>query len=168
MVAESEDRIVGCASSMIVMGTTGPNRIRGRRSRNTGTFEHHNPDGKTLTVPRYSSTPIFRGGASATCSEAGRTLCRAMNQAHHRLRPPSGYHRYADGFSAEFYAQKVVWGDLHDQVLSFQIKGRLQLLRRHRGHPRRRGVAWLRLDHRVAQSDLQPQPPHPHPRGIPL
>jgi hypothetical protein len=33
-----------------------------------------------------------------------------------------GYHQYARGMSAELYAKKVVWGDLRDPVLSFQIK----------------------------------------------
>ena len=136
-----------------------------------GTFEHHNPDGKTLYGAEVFVDPDLQGqGVGHLLYEARRTLCRAMNLkriiACGRL---PGYHRYADEFSAEFYAQKVVWGDPARPGTELPDQGRLQLLRRHRGlHPRRRGVARLRLDHRVAQSDLQPQPPHPSsPRRFP-
>ena len=33
-----------------------------------------------------------------------------------------GYGNYADQFSAEGYAKRVVWGDLRDPVLSFQLR----------------------------------------------
>ena len=33
-----------------------------------------------------------------------------------------GYHRHAADMTAELYARKVVWGDLCDPVLSFQLK----------------------------------------------
>jgi GNAT superfamily N-acetyltransferase len=55
--------------------------------------------------------------------EARRNLCRQMNLkrviACGRL---PGYHRHAKDMSPELYAQKVIWGDLTDPVLSFQIR----------------------------------------------
>ena len=124
VVAETEDGIVGCASSMIVMWNDWAESHSWKEITGAGTFEHHNPDGKTLYGAEVFVDPDLQGqGVGHLLYEARRTLCRAMNLkriiACGRL---PGYHRYADEFSAEFYAQKVVWGDLHDQVLSFQIK----------------------------------------------
>ena len=50
-------------------------------------------------------------------------MCKALNLrrviACGRL---PGYHAVADQMSVELYAQKVLWGDLTDPVLSFQLR----------------------------------------------
>jgi len=55
--------------------------------------------------------------------EARRNLCTTLNLrriiACGRL---PGYHLHADRLSAEDYARRVVWGDLRDPVLSFQLR----------------------------------------------
>ncbi|TVO67600.1 GNAT family N-acetyltransferase [Denitromonas ohlonensis] len=124
VVAESDSGIVGCASSMIVLWDDWAESHTWKEITGAGTFEHHDPEGKTLYGAEVFVAPEMQGsGVGHLLYEARRTLCRAMNLrriiACGRL---PGYHRYADEMSAEFYAQKVVWGDLRDQVLSFQIK----------------------------------------------
>ena len=51
-----------------------------------------------------------------------RSLCRRLNLkriiACGRL---PGYCHYAAEMNAELYAKKVVWGDIHDPVLNFQL-----------------------------------------------
>lgn len=124
VVAETGDGVVGCASSMIVLWDDWAESHSWKEITGAGTFENHNPDGKTLYGAEVFVAPELRGsGIGHLLYEARRTLCRAMNLkriiACGRL---PGYHEYANEMSAEFYAQKVVWGDLHDMVLSFQIK----------------------------------------------
>jgi GNAT superfamily N-acetyltransferase len=124
IVAETEDGVVGCASSMIVLWDDWAESHSWKEITGAGTFENHNPDGKTLYGAEVFVAPELRGGGVGhLLYEARRTLCRAMNLkriiACGRL---PGYHEHAHEMSAEFYAQKVVWGDLRDMVLSFQIK----------------------------------------------
>lgn len=55
--------------------------------------------------------------------EARRNLCKELNLKRiigcGRL---PGYHKYATQMAVELYAQKVIWGDLKDPVLSFQLR----------------------------------------------
>jgi GNAT superfamily N-acetyltransferase len=67
--------------------------------------------------------PHLRGsGIGHALYHARRKLCRKLNLkriiACGRL---PGYHCHAESMPAQLYAQKVVWGDLHDPVLSFQL-----------------------------------------------
>lgn len=124
VVAETDEGVVGCASSMIVLWDDWAESHSWKEITGAGTFEHHNPEGRTLYGAEVFVAPELRGsGVGNLLYEARRKLCRAMNLkriiACGRL---PGYHQYADEMSAEFYAQKVVWGDLRDMVLSFQIK----------------------------------------------
>ncbi len=124
IVAETEDGLVGCASSLIVLWDDWAESHSWKEITGAGTFDNHNPDGKTLYGAEVFVDPRLQGkGVGHLLYEGRRSLCRAMNLkriiACGRL---PGYDRYADEMSAEFYAQKVVWGDLIDPVLSFQIK----------------------------------------------
>lgn len=124
VVAETDEGVIGCASSMIVLWDDWAESHSWKEITGAGTFEHHNPEGKTLYGAEVFVAPELRGsGVGHLLYEARRTLCRTMNLkriiACGRL---PGYHAYADEMSVEFYAQKVVWGDLRDMVLSFQIK----------------------------------------------
>ncbi len=124
IVAENEGGLVGCASSMIVLWEDWAESHSWKEITGSGTFVNHNPEGRTLYGAEVFVDPTLRKqGVGHLLYEGRRTLCRAMNLkriiACGRL---PGYHTYADEMSAEFYAQKVVWGDLHDPVLSFQLK----------------------------------------------
>ena len=95
-----------------------------REITSSGTFSEHNPEGRTLYGAEVFVDPALRGlGVGHLLYEGRRKLCRAMNLkriiACGRL---PGYEAYADAMGPEFYAQKVVWGDFVDPVLSFQLR----------------------------------------------
>jgi GNAT superfamily N-acetyltransferase len=124
IVAECEEGLVGCASSLIVLWDDWSESHDWKEITGAGTFDNHNPIGKTLYGAEIFVDPNLHGeGIGHLLYEGRRSLCRAMNLkriiACGRL---PGYHHHADQLSPEFYAQKVVWGDLSDPVLSFQIK----------------------------------------------
>jgi GNAT superfamily N-acetyltransferase len=123
-VAESDEGLLGCASSITVVWDDWIEPHSWKEITSAGTFEHHNPLGRTLYGVEVFVDPESQGqGVGHLLYEARRNLCRRMNLkrviACGRL---PGYHRHANDMSAELYAQKVVWGDLTDPVLSFQIR----------------------------------------------
>ena len=88
-----------------------------------GSFDTHNPQGLTLYGAEVFVNPTMRGsGIGHALYQGRRRLCRKFNLkriiACGRL---PGYHRYAKEMPIELYAQKVVWGDIRDPVLSFQL-----------------------------------------------
>lgn len=124
IVAESENGLVGSASSLIVLWDDWSESHDWNEITGAGTFDNHNPFGKTLYGAEVFVDPTLHGaGIGHLLYEGRRTLCRAMNLrriiACGRL---PGYHLHADQLTPELYVQKVVWGDLTDPVLSFQIK----------------------------------------------
>jgi GNAT superfamily N-acetyltransferase len=124
VVAETEDGIVGYAGSLIVQWDDWAEWHSWSDITGAGTFENHNPAGRTLYGAEVFVDPRMRGGGMGhRLYQARRKICRALNLkriiACGRL---PGYHRYADTLSAEDYAKRVVWGDLRDPVLSFQLK----------------------------------------------
>ncbi len=66
---------------------------------------------------------IRRHGIGRSLYSARKRLCRDWNlrQIIAAGRLP-GYHRYAHAMSANTYAMKVIWGDLEDPVLRFQMR----------------------------------------------
>lgn len=124
IVAEGENGLVGSASSLIVLWDDWSESHDWNEITGAGTFDNHNPFGKTLYGAEVFVDPTLHGaGIGHLLYEGRRTLCRAMNLrriiACGRL---PGYHLHADQLTPELYVQKVVWGDLTDPVLSFQIK----------------------------------------------
>lgn len=124
IVAEKDGSLVGCASSLIVLWDDWSDPHSWKEITSSGTFDNHNPEGKTLYGAEVFVDPNLHGmRVGHLMYEARRNLCRAMNLkriiACGRL---PGYHKHAAQMSAEGYAKKVVWGDLRDPVMSFQIK----------------------------------------------
>lgn len=124
VVAAMDGDVVGYAGSLIVRWDDWAETHTWREITGAGTFEHHDPSGRTLYGAEVFVDPALQGsGVGHRLYEARRTLCRAMNLkriiACGRL---PGYHAHADVLSAEGYAQRVVWGDLRDPVLSFQLR----------------------------------------------
>ncbi len=124
LVAENTDSLLGCASSIIVSWDDWAEPHSWKEITSSGTFENHNPSGRTLYGVEVFVDPDSQGqGVGHMLYEARRALCREMNLKRiiccGRL---PGYHKYATQMTAEFYAQKVIWGDLKDPVLSFQIR----------------------------------------------
>lgn len=124
VTAECGGRVVGCASSLVVLWDDWAEAHTWKEITAAGTFRNHNPEGRTLYGAEVFVAPEVRGaGIGHLLYEARRTVCRAMNLkriiACGRL---PGYHRHADQMDVELYAKKVVWGDLKDLVLSFQLR----------------------------------------------
>lgn len=124
IVAESGGRVVGCASSLIVLWDDWYDTHTWKGITAAGTFDSHNPDGRTLYGAEVFVDPEVRGkGLGHALYQGRRKLCKAMNLkriiACGRL---PGYHKHAGDMSPEDYAKRVVWGDFRDPVLGFQLK----------------------------------------------
>ncbi len=118
------DRIVGCASSLVIRWDEWSTDHSWSEITANGSFDNHDPSGRTLYGAEVFVDPRLRGQrVGHRLYEARRALCRRMNLkriiACGRL---PGYHRHAGAMSLETYAKKIVWGDLTDPVLSFQLK----------------------------------------------
>jgi ribosomal protein S18 acetylase RimI-like enzyme len=124
LVAENADgQLIGCASSLIIVWDDWCDSHTWKEITGAGTFEHHTPEGKTLYGAEVFVAPEARGtGAGHALYEGRRSICRSMNLkriiACGRL---PNYHRYAEEMTPQFYAMKVVWGDIRDPVLNFQL-----------------------------------------------
>jgi GNAT superfamily N-acetyltransferase len=127
-VAEIDGELVGAASSFVVLWNEWQIKHTWKEITASGSFDTHNPEGRTLYAAEVFVHPHKRGtGIGHALYRERRLLCRRLNlkriMACGRL---PGYHLYADRMSAELYAQKVVWGDIHDTVLSFQLREEFQ------------------------------------------
>jgi GNAT superfamily N-acetyltransferase len=124
VVAETDLGLVGYAGSLVVAWDDWAESHTWSEITGAGTFENHNPKGRTLYGAEIFVDPQLRGNrVGHQLYEARRKLCKAMNLrriiACGRL---PGYAKHAAVFTAEGYAKRVVWGDLRDPVLSFQLR----------------------------------------------
>lgn len=122
-VVEEDGRLIAAASSLVVLWDDYGLHHSWKSVTGDGTFSTHNMNGRTLYGAEVCVDPTIRKrGIGHLVYRARRRLCREMNLkriiAAGRL---PGYHKHAQEMSAELYAQKVVWGDLYDPVLRFQI-----------------------------------------------
>jgi GNAT superfamily N-acetyltransferase len=123
--AELEGRIVASATSLIVLlypeyRDHTWHDIAGNRSG----FTSHNPKGDSLYADDICTHPNFRRlGIATMLFNARKKLAIKFNLKRiiggGRL---YNYCEYADKMSADEYAGKVVNGEIHDPVLSFQLK----------------------------------------------
>lgn len=123
IVAEINGELAGAASSLVVLWDEWQVEHTWKEITARGSFDTHNPEGRTLYGAEVFVHPHLRGsGIGHALYRGRRRLCRKLNLkriiACGRL---PGYHHYADEMSADLYAKKVVWGDIHDPVLSFQL-----------------------------------------------
>ncbi len=124
LVAVLNERIVGCASSLVILWDEWAEEHTWREITSAGTFHTHNPAGFTLYGAEVFVDPRLRGKrVGHTLYEGRRQLCRRLNLrriiACGRL---PGYHLVSKTMPVEMYAKKVLWGDLVDPVLSFQLR----------------------------------------------
>jgi GNAT superfamily N-acetyltransferase len=124
VVACFGDRIVGCASSLVVRWDEWEDSHSWSEITANGTFDNHDPAGRTLYGAEVFVDPRLRGRrVGHQLYEARRTICRRLNLrriiACGRL---PGYHKYAATMPVDTYAKKVLWGDISDPVLGFQLK----------------------------------------------
>ncbi|MBX3587680.1 MAG: GNAT family N-acetyltransferase [Ramlibacter sp.] len=124
LVAELDGRIVGCASSLVILWDEWADEHTWSEITASGTFDTHTPQGLTLYGAEVFVDPRLRGKrVGHMLYEGRRKLCKQLNLrriiACGRL---PGYAAVADQMSIELYARKVLWGDLFDPVLSFQLR----------------------------------------------
>ncbi len=124
VVAEFKGRIVGAASSLVVLWDEWAVEHSWKEITGAGTFATHNALGRTLYGAEVFVDHALRGmGVGRELYRARRRICRALNlkriMACGRL---PGYANFAKVMSADLYCKKVLWGDLADPVLSFQLR----------------------------------------------
>lgn len=124
LIAEIEGELVGAASSLVVLWDEWEVQHTWQEITAHGSFNSHNPKGKTLYAAEVFVNSRLRGsGIGHALYQGRRQLCRKLNLkriiACGRL---PGYHQYAKEMPVELYAQKVIWGDIRDPVLSFQLR----------------------------------------------
>lgn len=124
LVAEMHERIVGCASSLVILWNEWADEHTWSEITAAGTFSTHNPAGFTLYGAEVFVDPKLRGQrVGHALYEGRRQLCRRLNL--HRIiacgRLP-GYGAVAHEMPVELYVKKVLWGDLADPVLNFQLR----------------------------------------------
>jgi GNAT superfamily N-acetyltransferase len=123
MVACMGDQVVGAASSLIVKWDTYGTDHSYREVTAGGFFTTHDPTARTLYGAEVFADPRSRRlGIGRALYKARRRLCRALNLRRIMScgRMP-GYHQVAGTMPPEEYAARVIWGDLEDPVLLFQL-----------------------------------------------
>ena len=124
IIAEIDGQLVGAASSLMILWDEWDVEHTWKEITSRGSFDTHNPEGRTLYGAEVFVHPELRGaGIGHALYRGRRQICRKLNLkriiACGRL---PGCHNYADQISALLYAQKVVWGDIFDPVLNFQLR----------------------------------------------
>jgi len=130
MVALVEGKVVGAVSSLIV--DLGPDPLRLHTFEGItdgGYFTNHDPNADTLYGADIYVHPEMRGrGVGAALYQARRKLCQRLNLrrvvAGGRL---YNFRQYSDLYSPEEFAERVVAGEIRDQVLSFQLREGFEL-----------------------------------------
>ncbi|MGA9293725.1 MAG: GNAT family N-acetyltransferase [Ignavibacteriaceae bacterium] len=123
-VADLEGRIVGTSSSFIIMWDEYGPEHNWKEITGAGMFSTHNPSGKTLYGAEVCVDPEFRKkGIGQKIYQERRELCRRLNLkriiAAGRL---PNYYLHAGNLDPHTYCLKVIWGDIYDPVLRFQLK----------------------------------------------
>jgi GNAT superfamily N-acetyltransferase len=124
LAAFYDNRMVGCASSLVIKWDEWADAHTWNEITAAGTFDTHDPAGYTLYGAEVFVAPRLRGQRLGHALYAARRqVCRTLNLrrviACGRL---PGYHKVADQMPVELYARKVLWGDITDPVLSFQLR----------------------------------------------
>ncbi len=127
MVAVESDtqRVVGVASSLIIVWDQYDVTANWRDFTHGGMFTNHDPlNGRTLYGAEVMVDPAIRGhGIGRKLYSARWQLVKRLKllriRAGARLR---GYHRYASELTPEQYTINVIKGDIGDPTLSFQLK----------------------------------------------
>lgn len=124
LVAVLSGRLVGCASALVVLWDEWADEHTWKQITAAGTFNTHNPAGFTLYGAEVFVDPRLRGKRLGhALYEGRRKICKQLNLrriiACGRL---PGYHAVSQQMSVELYAKKILWGDLADPVLSFQLR----------------------------------------------
>jgi GNAT superfamily N-acetyltransferase len=123
MVAECDGEIVGAASCLVLQWDDYVLAPQWKRVTGDGFFTTHDTAGRTLYAAEMAVDVSHRGaGAARALYQAQRRLCRKLNLRRiiGAARLP-GYRAVQQTMSPELYAQRVIWGDVADASLRFQM-----------------------------------------------
>jgi len=130
------DRMVGCALSIIIdLDRIGLEHDY-RRVTGDYTFNTHTPEGDTLYGIEVFVHPDQRGKRlGRRLYEARKELCERLNLRAVMFggRLPN-YHLYADRLKPKEYIEKVRMKEIHDPVLSFQLSNDFHVVKLLRGY----------------------------------
>jgi GNAT superfamily N-acetyltransferase len=123
MVAEQNGRVIGACASLVVAWDDYAVDHTWKEVTDDGYFGTHDPAGRTLYGAEVVVDARRRGnGVGRALYKARRRLCQRLNLkriiAAGRL---PGYRNVMHAMSPELYAMRVVWGDIPDPVLRFQM-----------------------------------------------
>jgi GNAT superfamily N-acetyltransferase len=124
LVAELDGQLVGAASALVVLWDDWVDVHTWKEITARGTFDTHDNRGRTLYGAEVLVDSAMQGrGVGHHLYNARKQLCRRLNLkriiACGRL---PGYGAVAHSMGVEMYCKKVLWGDLTDPVLSFQLR----------------------------------------------
>lgn len=120
---EADDQVVGMAASLIVAWEDYDRMDRYGDMTAGGTFDNHDPSGRTLYGAEVMTHPERRRmGIGGKLYAVRRELCCRLGLMRIRAgaRIPD-YHHHAHEMTAVSYVQRVIRGELHDPTLSFQL-----------------------------------------------
>ncbi len=163
LVAELDGQLIGAAASLIVNLGIDPLRPHTYYGiTDDGYFYNHDSRGDTLYgADVYVDPECQRCGIGRALYEVRRELCRKMNLR----RILSGgrlwnFQNYADKFSPEEYVARVKEEEIHDPVLSFQLKEGFVVravmpnyIRDERSHNHATLIEWLNPDYQPMSQD---------------
>lgn len=156
LVVELDGQVVGAAAALIVKLGVDPYRPHTFAGiTDGGYFHNHDPEGDTLYgVDLYVDPDYRRLGIAKELYAARRWLCKRLNLR--RILVGGRLYDYVDhiDLSPEQYVHKIETLELHDQVLSFQLREGFVVrgvLRNYVRDPRSRNLAvlieWLNPEH---------------------
>ena len=123
MVAVCDGQVVGAASSLRVPWDERSVDHTWRGITAEGHFTTHDPDARTLYGAELFVDSSRRGfGAGRTLHQARRRLCRRLDLRRiiTTARLP-GYGAVREVLTPEGYVMRVIWGDIHDAAMRFQM-----------------------------------------------
>jgi len=123
LVADVDGVIVGAAGTLVVRWDDYALHHTWSTVTGEGYFTTHDPSGRTLYGSHVVADVTRRGfGVARALYQAQRRICRRMNLrriiAAARL---PGYRALREAMTPELYAMRVIWGDLVDPALRFQM-----------------------------------------------
>jgi GNAT superfamily N-acetyltransferase len=123
IVAECDGEVVGAAASLVVQWDDYALDHTWKSITGDGFFTTHDTAGRTLYGAEVVVNLARRGyGIGRSLVQAQRRLCRKLNLRRiiSAARLP-GYREMQADMSPELYAKRVIWGDIADPILRFQM-----------------------------------------------
>ena len=136
IVTVVDDKIVGCALSLIVDYNMVKSDHTYAQVTGNETFSTHNPDGNILYGIEVFIHPAYRGLRLARrMYEYRKDLCETLNLKAIMFggRIPN-YHKYADKIRPREYITKVKQKEIYDPVLTFQLSNDFHVRKVMRGY----------------------------------